>query len=345
MPNDFNFFSFGAYGSEPIIRHLSENLSNMSINVSFIGVNESKSTIVKKKINISESSFAKNFLLRRINYYLLVFKTRKNQSKGFNCICYFPGCFLLAFLNNPILIIPSFSVSNNPIKRKFVNLLIQIEAFFFSKVIVFSLGMQSKLLKKSSVLTLGVNNYLSSEPKTKKITNFLYIGTLYNRRILDTVVGFHNFLKQGGKGVYHIVGGRHQSESSKIQKYISTHDLSNDIVFHGEQDSPSQLFDLCEVGVSYIPINEYFDIQPATKTHEYLANGMYVIATNTSENRKIININNGALIEDSSDEFAIKCHHYINNIKSGFCRKKLVDENKKLLWKHIVTNDFFNIIK
>lgn len=60
----------------------------------------------------------------------------------------------------------------------------------------------------------------------------------------------------------------------------------------------------CNVGVSYIPQTAYYDHQPPTKTFEYLLAGMPVLATSTTENKKVINETNGILIQDNPDSFS-----------------------------------------
>jgi len=50
-------------------------------------------------------------------------------------------------------------------------------------------------------------------------------------------------------------------------------------------------------------MNEIYDCQPPTKTFEYVFAGMPVIATATSENRRVINRTNGILIKDDPKSF------------------------------------------
>ena len=62
---------------------------------------------------------------------------------------------------------------------------------------------------------------------------------------------------------------------------------------------------IADIGISYIPINEFFDRQPALKTLEYLAGGLPVIATNTAGNRLFIKHGyNGLLTGDDEDGLA-----------------------------------------
>jgi hypothetical protein len=67
----------------------------------------------------------------------------------------------------------------------------------------------------------------------------------------------------------------------------------------------SIFFDQCNIGVSYVPIIDYYDCQPLTKTFKYLLSGMRVIATNTSENENVIGPTNGVLIGDAPEAFCV----------------------------------------
>ena len=55
------------------------------------------------------------------------------------------------------------------------------------------------------------------------------------------------------------------------------------------------------VGVSFVPVNEIYAVQPPTKTFEYLLAGMPVIATGTSENRRVVSEKNGLIVKDTAE--------------------------------------------
>jgi glycosyltransferase involved in cell wall biosynthesis len=97
------------------------------------------------------------------------------------------------------------------------------------------------------------------------------------------------------------------------------------------------IFDESNIGLSYIPITKYFDYQPPTKTYEYLLSGIPVIATNTNENKKIINNNNGILINDDIESIRKGFYIMYNNLsiyKSDEIRKSCL----KFTWENIINN-------
>jgi glycosyltransferase involved in cell wall biosynthesis len=137
----------------------------------------------------------------------------------------------------------------------------------------------------------------------------LYIGTLTSRNISQTVEGLSLFLKNIRKNIdikYHIVGGGKPFEVKKLNDTINHFNLQRIVQYEGPVygENLKRFFTNCNIGVSYIPMIEDYDCQPATKTIEYLMAGMPVIATGTFENKKIISDHNGVLIQDNPQSFA-----------------------------------------
>lgn len=62
-------------------------------------------------------------------------------------------------------------------------------------------------------------------------------------------------------------------------------------------------FENANIGVSYVPITSYYNVQPPTKTFEYALSGLFTIATATDENKKVVSPTNGILIEDNAQAF------------------------------------------
>jgi len=80
-----------------------------------------------------------------------------------------------------------------------------------------------------------------------------------------------------------------------------------------------------------------FDSQPVTKTFDYLLAGMPVIATATSENKIVINENNGVLIDDTIEGFASGVEEVI--IKKDRYKSQTIRETSQIYhWQLIVSN-------
>ena len=91
----------------------------------------------------------------------------------------------------------------------------------------------------------------------------------------------------------------------------------------------------CNIGVAYVPITDYYKYQPATKIIEYVLSGLVCIATNTHENKYLINSINGILCNDTARDFALKLNELSKNLKkldSQTIRNSLIQHE----WQSIV---------
>jgi glycosyltransferase involved in cell wall biosynthesis len=116
---------------------------------------------------------------------------------------------------------------------------------------------------------------------------------------------FYNIYKNKIHISYTIVGDGTDDEVKNMKNNIEKLNLSNVVNMVGRVpfDALNTYFDNHNVGVSFVPITDYFDVQPVTKTFDYLLSGMPVLATATYENKLVINAVNGVLIRDSSEDF------------------------------------------
>ena len=267
---------------------------------------------------------------------------------GITMVHYFPGCSFLKiifFKKKMIVDVRTFNVSKNNLKRKFYNWILIKELHFFNHVSIISKGLALKTkLKKISILPLG-SDVISKVKKNYKNLNLLYVGTLVDRNIIESVKGVRHFLnKMDYKIKYDIIGGG--DELDEIKKYITQNNLDNIVTLHGSlfRSELKPFFDKCNVGVSFVPMYSYFDLQPPTKTFEYCMSGLYCVATSTSENNRIITSKNGILIKDDSNSFSDALEQLtINNkfIKEQEVRDSLSEYN----WNSIVNNKLDKILK
>ena len=196
------------------------------------------------------------------------------------------------------------------IKSKFLNVLLAIESNLFERISVISWGVAEFLhlnINKCKLLPLGGdkgNYYL----KQKYPLLLLYVGTFYDRYIERTIYGLSLFVQKHRDIQIHytIIGFGTNAEIQKILDAIKYCNLEKIVSFEGEKRHECLLPYLKShnVGISFIPLTDYYDCQPPTKTYEYLLNGMAVLATATSENAKVIDSSNGILIKgDAARDF------------------------------------------
>lgn len=93
------------------------------------------------------------------------------------------------------------------------------------------------------------------------------------------------------------------SDVDRLQALSRHLDVADDVIFTGYvdyQDMPRYV-NATDVGMAYVPITPEYDPQPPTKTLEYLACGLPVVATDTTGNRKYVTSDwNGLLVQDDA---------------------------------------------
>ena len=210
-----------------------------------------------------------------------------------------------------VLDIRTGSVTKGRVARSFKNWLMRREASFYRHLTVISesLAATHGWAHRAKIVPLGAVE-ISAVDKKFAALNMLYVGTLFNRNIDQMVLGVAAYLKSqqdtetdGQTAVtLTVVGGGPGNELDQLRDIVATHDVGAHIKIEGQvpHDKLEHYFDTHNIGMSYIPMTPYFDVQPPTKTFEYLLSGMAVLATATSENARIIQPDNGRLIEDSA---------------------------------------------
>ena len=228
-------------------------------------------------------------------------------------IYYFNFCSVLRLLfNNKLFIldIRTSSIHKNYMTRFMWNLKLCIELKFFRNCTVVSESLAKRIgLKQGSyhLLPLGAEE-ISSVKKNYNEINLLYVGTFVNRNIWETITGLNYFYQEFSDRVeitYTIIGfGKHEDEE-QIRESIHKFNLKGIVNFIGQVPYTrlKYFFDQCNIGVSYIPVTNYFNCQPSTKTFEYIMSGLFCIATDTNENRKAITAENGILCRDTPESF------------------------------------------
>ena len=215
-------------------------------------------------------------------------------------------------------------------------------------VISKSLAEKLFISHKSHVLPLGAD-IISLVNKSFDNIHLLYVGTLYNRNIDETIHGFKKFYdiyKDKVPVTYTIIGSGVRSEEANLKKIVFNYGLTKVVNITGRipHIKLKSYFDTANIGVTYIPLTDYYDCQPVTKNFEYLLSGMPVIATHTSENRKVINQDNGVLIGDSAENFYVGLETIFIK-RHLFCSEKIRNKSVKYSWKNIVQNNLIIYLK
>lgn len=290
--------------------------------------------------------------LRYYNFIKQCIRQIKKNQYNLIFIHYFRLSSLLPLLfnrRNFLVDIRTGDVRKGKLRRYFNDLLLRYECRAFKNVSILSFSM-AKYLKlnhqRIHELPLG-SEIISNVDKEFDHLQLLYVGTLKNRNIIETLKGFHMFLESDPrvKCSYTIIGFGYPAEEDEIRNYIRKNKLEKKIIFKGRipRNELSSFFDNHNIGVSFIPKKPYFYFQPPSKTYEYLLSGFAVIATSTAANCDVVNESNGVLIEDNANAFFHGLKEvYLN--KTRFSSVKSRNSCINYTWDNIIQNNLIPYI-
>lgn len=254
--------------------------------------------------------------------------------------------FLIRLLNlfQPIVLdIRTGDLSDIKIIRFLKNNEIKLLTFMYRHVSVISESLAIKLAifeRKTIILPLG--GELHDIPaKNFDSLKLLYVGTLDNRNIQDTVYGLSAYLKQhpSEKISYDIIGSGNNHWLSLLNKAITETNLQSLVIFHSWKNHSELVpfFEMNNIGVVYIPQRDYYEFQPSTKLYESLLAGMPVVATNTYENKIALKQECGVLTDDNPVSFcyALEQINANRHLYDSDTIKKLYNDFR---WDSIVKN-------
>lgn len=300
---------------------------------------------IEEKNNVNLSSY--NFLKRTVEHI------RVNHNKYDSIFCvFFRFCFLIPILTrneNIILDIRTGNVNNNKYKNLIGNIEIKFNSLFFKKISIICESLAKKLnIKKYEILPLGANKFIKKDFIDNEM-NLIYIGTFNNRNIHETIHAYGKYLKERKEKVptkYTIIGDGADKEIELIKDTIEELNISKYVELMGRvsNDNLGEFMKTHNIGISYVPITKYYNVQPPTKTYEYIMNGLVCIATETDENKKIINKKNGVLCKDNLNSLSEALHVVQKNLEIYDCKELsfTVYENT---WENISKSIFLKIIK
>lgn len=252
-------------------------------------------------------------------------------------LSYFKGCSKITKKDNIVVDIRTASTSSNPLKRMFNNLIMLIELKRFNKVSILSHSLAREFrIKKYYYIPLGadISKCIECSPKRQ----LLYIGIIRDG-LHEMVKGYNKYVKENKNPPDLVIVGYGKKKIVKIMlEEIEKCEIKNKIKFLGfiKHDDLQVIIKESMVGLSFIPQKKYFDFQPPTKTFEYLLSGIPCIATNTYENKRIINYINGELCDDNADSFYL-----------ALCKtmKRVTEFNSDAIIRSVELNSWSNIYK
>lgn len=300
-------------------------------------------------IHVFYTEYKKGFA-SKVRLMKLGAKKIREMNPDYVFIKYFPGCSLLyhQFKDKKMIIdIRTGSVEGSAFNRKLKDMLKRFEANQFRHITVITEGLANKLRlrkEKTVILPLGADKCIKRDPpeRNENELNLLYIGTFEQRKITDTIHGFKLFMDAYGAEIqckYTIIGFGTEKEEEKIISLINELNLNQSVSFLGRKkhNELSPYYETHNIGISYIPITDYFQYQPPTKTYEYICNGLICLASNTHENAKIINDENGVRIGEGAQEFCNGLEEIRQNL-DRYNRSAIMRNSEQYNWENIVNN-------
>ncbi|MEA3499544.1 MAG: glycosyltransferase [Candidatus Marinimicrobia bacterium] len=306
-----------------------------------------KKRIEMNKIDVKYVSRDGNLVIRNIRFIINVIKEIKNNKYNIHFIKYFRGCSVLKILfplKNFIFDIRTSSPNKSKFRRSIYDKFMKFESKFYKNITIITESLRNKLKiykNKTFILPLGAD-VISNKKREFNEMNLIYVGILSNRNIEETIIGFEKFYKQNKQQTnmkYTIIGDGYYNEIEELKMLVKEKGLDNVVEITGyvHHNDLEKYFDTHNIGISYVPKTEFFDVQPPTKTFEYLLSGMPVVATNTLENVKVINSKNGVLIDDNSEGF-YKGLIELNKSRKKYNSSTITKSVEQYKWESIVNN-------
>jgi len=270
---------------------------------------------------------------------------------------YFPGCSLIKLFkkNKMVMDIRTSTISRNKYKVFVRDKLILIESKIFNQITIISKKIIKKLkLNKNRCeeVPLGATCVVSEDDfynKSKERLNMLYVGTFYEREIEKTILAVGETIKRRNdiNIKYTIIGfSNDKAYEENLKNIIKAKNLEKYIDFVGKVNHKNlrDYYRANNVGLSFIPIKEHFDLQPPTKTYEYIINGLFCLATETTANKDLITDYNGLLINDDINSISRGIEQIYDSLEN--INYKLISESlKDCTWEKIVDEKLINIIE
>ncbi len=321
--------------------------------ITYLGFWKDRPRIMLDGVNVVDVSPCPSRCVRYLRYLYAVWQ---EIHKGYDVVFmrYFPGCSLLRLLSpgaNLVLDIRSGAVNGCKSRRLCSDVLQAMESRVFRHVVVLSAGLAKKLhlsMHKTHILPLG------GEPrplrqKSRERLDLLYVGTLNNRDIHKTIIGLSLFSQCLGREIglsYTIVGRGRPDVEQHLRALVDELGLDDivELVGYVHHRDLQPYYDRCNIGVSFVPINDVFDVQPSTKTFEFLLAGMPVLATATSEHKSIITASNGVLIDDTPESFCDGLAEMYQRLAEY--RPSTVQETARAFtWSNVVRNNMIPFLQ
>jgi glycosyltransferase involved in cell wall biosynthesis len=262
---------------------------------------------------------------------------------------YFKYCslFRIFFWKRMILDIRSGYIASNELKRTRNNRIISLESSFFKRITIVSDSLKKELnMNGTKCATMPLGGMDFNIAGSGRELNLLYVGTLDQRRIDDTVLGLSVYLKNRNIDLhYNIIGSGSKEEENRLIQMIQQAGLDHVVHFLGPKKhlELGSFFSNTSIGIVYVPKIPAYENQPPTKLFEFIINGIPVLATATKEIAKYVNPENGVLTEDNPLAFSKGLEVLISQLEHMNI-ETIKGSLKAYKWESLVRDNLIGII-
>lgn len=277
------------------------------VHVHFIGMRSSRSLYFKPDIiEINEKSNIKFSILasKEINNIYNKYKDNKiTIHVRYYKLCSIIGIILSKKKKDIVIDIRSSSIKPTKITRTIENYLIGIEMKSFLRRTVISPSVASIIgINRDFIeLPLGApSRFLDINRPNNDISKlrYVYIGTLRQRNIHIFASAFAKFVSLNNILWEFDIYGSGNDDDIKLIEIVTENNTSINYKGYLDRENFPGVLQNTDIAVSYIPLTEYFNHQPPTKTYEYMMAGVPVLGTRTAANMEIIKNDSGWLCGD-----------------------------------------------
>lgn len=272
--------------------------------------------------------------------------------RGKIMVVYYPSCHIFKRVfpyKRMLLDIRTLSINPDMEANLQYNNQLRATSRLYDEVSAISEGVAKKIgLNNIHILPLGADKISDTVKNYSDGIRLLYVGTFQGRQLEKTIKGVMLF-HQSHPNIplsYTLIGDSNHGELQQLKTLVKELHMDDIITFTGRlpYNQLKTYFDKANIGISFIPITEYYNDQPPTKTYEYVMSGLYCVATNTKSNAAIITENNGTLIADMAESVCEALWEFWNK-KERVCQQKIEGSVQNSSWGLIVKNNLLPILE
>ena len=318
--------------------------------ITFLTADVGKEKITMPGINVKYISFKMPRTMRGI-LFIVASLIMILLAKGIVMVEYFQGCSILKRLcpwKKMLVDVRTLSVSPDVKHRERYNSQLIKNCKYFDTITAISPGVSKRIgISGIKLLPLG-SDVISTHPKDYAGNiKMLYVGTLKWRNIEITLDGLKLFVDQNPNIDIHydIVGDGEKGQLDALKNRAKSLKISKYVTFHGfiPLTKVKQSFTAANIGMSSVPVTEYYNQQPPTKTFEYILSGLYCIATQTRANSELVSPLNGCLIPDSAEGVCNGMEQFIKS-RCTLNEKTIRESLVRYKWENIVKENLAPIL-